>query len=122
MRKAPLVVLAQRLVAGKQLEGPQQQFGEIDDTLTPASLFIERKVLDLATHELVVGLDLVRPRALLFGCVDDRLQLARREALLVDAVRLVHTLDQRQLVLHVHDLEQLRQSGIAVMRAQHAVA
>ena len=43
-------------------------------------------------------------------------------ALLIDAVCLVQPLDQGQLVLHVHDLKQLRQSGVAVMRAQHAVA
>ena len=37
-------------------------------------------------------------------------------------MRAVQPLDQRELVLRVHDLEQLRQLGVAVVRAQHPVA
>ena len=42
--------------------------------------------------------------------------------LVVDVVRLVQPLDQRELVLRVEDLEELRQVRVAVMRAQHPVA
>ncbi len=109
VREAAPVVLAQRVVLRQQLVAAQQQLGEVDDALALARLLVERVVLDLAAREFVVRLDLVRSQSFLLRGVDQRLQLPRGKALVVDVVRLVHALDQRKLVLHVHDLEQLRQ-------------
>ena len=115
-------MLAQSLVPREQLVAAQQQLGEIDDPFALAHRVVERVVLDLAPREIVAGLDLVRAQAFLFRSGDEVLQLPRREALVVDAVRLVQALDQRQLVLRVHDLEELRQVRVAIVRAQHPVA
>ena len=109
MREAAPVVLAEAVVLREQLVAAQQELGEIDHAFALAHRVVERVVLDLAPRELVAGLDLVRAQALLLGAGDEVLQLPRREALVVDVVRLVQTLDQRQLVLRVHDLEELRQ-------------
>ena len=122
VREAAPVVLADALVLRQQLVAAQQQLREIDDALAPAHRVVERVVLDLAAREIVAGLDLVRAQARLLGIGDEVLQLPRREPLVVDAVRLVQALDQRELVLRIDDLEELRQVGVAVMRAQHPVA
>ena len=122
VREAAPVVLAQAVVLREQLVAAQQQLGEIDDAFALAHRLVERVVLDLAPRELVAGLDLVRAQALLLRAGDEVLQLPRRKALVVDAVRLVQPLDQRELVLRVHDLEELRQVRVAVVRAQHPVA
>ena len=53
---------------------------------------------------------------------DEPLHLAGREALLVHVEALQQPLDERELVLRVEDLEQLRQPRLAVVRAQQAVA
>ena len=115
-------MLAQPLVLRQQLVGAQQQLRKIDDAVALARLLVQREVLDLASREFVVRLDLVRAQALFLRCIDQALELPRRKALIVDVVRLVHALDHRELILHVHDLEWLRQLGVAVMRAQHPVA
>ena len=122
VREPAPVVVAQPLVPREQLVASQQQLGEVDDALALAHRLVQRVVLDLAACELVAGLDRVRAQPLLLGAGDEPLQLLRREALVVDVVRLVHPLDQRQLVLRVHDLEQLRQVRLAVVRAEHPVA
>ena len=74
-------------------------------------------MLDQPAREFVAGFDLVRPQALFLGVADETLQLARRKSLVVDAVGLVHPLDQRELVLHIQDLEELRQIRVAVVHA-----
>ena len=79
-------------------------------------------MLDLPPNEFVVRLDVVGPQAFLLRAIDQRLQLARRKAVVVDAVRLVQALDQRELVLRIHDLKKLRQAGVTIMRAQHPIA
>src|SRR5258706_12759924 len=99
MREPALIMLAQHIVMGQKLEGPQQKLGEVDHTLAPASLFVECKMLDLPSNEFILRLDLVGSQAFLLRAVDERLQLARRKAVVVDAVRLVEPLDQRDLVL-----------------------
>ncbi len=122
VREAPTIVLPQRFMSRQQFEAAQQELGKIDHAFAAARLFVEREVLDLTAREVVIRLDLIRPRACLLRAVDQRLQLARGKALIVDAARLVHPFDQRQLVLHVHDLEQLGQPRIAIVGAKHAVA
>ena len=115
-------MLAQPLVLGEELVISQQQFWKIDNTLAFARLLVEGVVLDLPARELVVRLDLVRPQPVFLGGIDQRLQLPRRETLVVDVVRLVQALDERELILRIHDLEQLWQFGVAIVRAQHAIA
>ena len=122
VREAAPVVLAEAVALREQLVAAQQELGEIDHAFALAHRVVERVVLDLAPRELVAGLDLVRAQALLLGAGDEVLQLPRRKPLVVDVVRLVQPLDQRQLILRVHDLEELRQIRVAVVRAQHPVA
>ena len=122
VREAPLVVSAQAVVVAQHLVASQQQLGEVDRALALAHRVVQRVMLDLPARELVARLDRRRPQSLLLRVRDEVLKLSRREALVVDVVRLVHPLDERELVLRVHDLEQLRQVRLAVMRAQHPVA
>src|SRR5205823_11064552 len=122
VREAALIMLSQRVVIGQKLEGPQQKLGEVDYTLAPASIFVERKMLDLPPNEFILRLDLIGPQAFLLRAVDQRLQRSRRKAVVIDAVRLVQPLDQRELILRVHDLVELRQAGVAIVCAQHPVA
>ena len=120
--EARLVMLAQRLVALQQLEGAQQQLGEIDHALALALHVVQLIQLDHLAFDRVVGLDLVGAQALVLGVVDEVLQVLGRVLFVVDVVGLEQALDHRQLVLRVEDLERLRQRGVAVMGAQEAVA
>ena len=120
--KASGIVVTQRVVARQQLVGPQQQLGEVDDALALAAAVVFCINLDHAPRNVIVRLDLVGALALFFLGGDEPLHLARRITLFVDVHALHQPLHQRQLVLGVEDLEQLRQTGLAVMRAQHAVA
>ena len=122
VREAAAVVLAQALVPGKELVAAQQQLGEIDDAFALAHRVVERVVLDLPARQFIGRLHHVRALALLLGIGDEPLELLRRVTVVVQAVRAIHALDQRQLVLRVEDLEELRQVRVAMMRAQHAVA
>jgi len=107
VREAAPVVLTQALVPCQQLVGAQQQLRKVDDAVALARLLVKREMLDLAAGEIVVRLDLVRAQAFLLRNIDKPLKLAGRKALVVDVMRLVHPLDQRELILHVHDLELL---------------
>ena len=123
--KAAPVVLADAVVAAEQLVAAQQQLGEIDHTFALAHRLVQRVVLDLAPREFVARPRPAfgrRPSSLANG--DEACWSCRaRKPLVVDVVRLRgRPLDQRELVLRVHDLEQLRQVRVAVMRAQHPVA
>ena len=122
VREAALVMAAQRIVAGQELVAAQQQLREVDDAFALAHRVVQRVVLDLAPRELVARLHHVRSQALFLGVGHEPLELARREAIVVDVVRAVQALDQRQLVLRIEDLEELRQVRLAVVRAQHPVA
>ena len=67
VREAPLVVSAQRVVAGEQLVAAQQELREVDRAFALAHLVVERVVLDLPAREIVARLDHVRPQALFLG-------------------------------------------------------
>ncbi len=122
MAEAPLVVLAQDFVFRQQLEAPEQQLGEIDCALALALLVVGGVDLGVAAAEFIVGLGLARALALFLVGVDVMLHLLRRKAVFVHVHRLQHALHQRQLVGRVEDLKQLRQSRVAEVRAQQAVA
>ena len=80
-----------------------------------------REGLTALAGEVVPGLDRVRAVAGLLLAVDEVLELARGEFLVVYVQGLQQTLDRGELVARVEDLEQLRQPGIAMMGAQQAV-
>ena len=69
------------------------------------------------TGVIVPGFDRVWPITRFLLAVDEVLQFARREFLVVNIQRLQQTLDGRELIARVEDLEKLRQPGIAVMGA-----
>jgi len=110
------------MVALQQFVGTQQQLGEVDDAFALALLVIEIVQLGHAPLHMVVCLDLVRALAAVLGVVDEVHQVLGRVLLVVHVQRLEHALDHRQLILRIEDLERLRQRGVAVVRAQQAVA
>ncbi len=116
------VVLAQDLVPGKELEGAQQQLSEVHRALALALLVVGGVDLGVTAGDFVPDLDVSRAPALLFLCVDEILRFPRWESVLVDAERLQHALHRGVLVLGIEDLKELRQAGVAVVRAQQAVA
>ena len=64
-------MLAERLVALQQLMAAQQQFGEIDDALAVALVFVFGVELDALLRVVVVGLGLRGTDALLLVRVDE---------------------------------------------------
>ena len=115
-------MFANAFASGQEFVTAQQQFGKVDHALALAHRVVQRVVLDLPARQFVGRLDHVRALALVLGAVDEPLQLLGRIPVVVEVVCAVHALDQRKLVLRVEDLEQLRQVGVAMMRAQHPVA
>ena len=122
VREAPAVVLAKVVALREELVAAQQELGEVHDAFALAHRLVERVMLDLPSREVVAGLDGVGPQPLLLRVGNEIHELPRRITVVVDVVRLVQALDQRQLVLRVEDLEQLRQVRIAKVRAQQPVA
>ena len=109
-------------MARQQLEGAQQQLREIDHALAVALRVVVGVEGDHAAREVVARLDRVGAQPRLLAVVDEVLQLARRELLLVQVLRLGQALDHRELVAGIEDLEELRQARVAVVRAQEPVA
>ena len=116
------VVVAQGFVLREQFVAAQQQLGKIDDAFALTLLVVNRIEFLQAAREAVVIVGINRALAGVLVAVDVPRDLARREFLLIDVGGLHHALDERQLVLAVEDLEELRQPRLAVMRAQHPVA
>jgi hypothetical protein len=71
--------------------------------------------------EVVGGVDVFGAQALLFGVVDEVLEIFRRVLFVVDIQALHQTFDRGELVGGIEDLEGGGQAGVAVMGAQHAV-
>ena len=94
---------------------------EVGDALFLALRVVGGEELDLAARQVVAGRHVARAQPLFLLAVDEALQVARREAVLVDVERPGEALDRRELVLRVEDLELARQSCVLVMRAQEAV-
>src|SRR2546422_5884818 len=84
------VMVAEYLVPGKELIGPQQQLGKIDHALALALLVVGGVDLRKTAGDFVPDLDVSGPPALLFFRVDEILCFPRRESVLVDAQRLHH--------------------------------
>src|SRR5437879_4588387 len=83
-----LVVLAEDLVPGKELESAQQQLREIHHALALALLVVGGVDLGVTAGDFVPDLDVAGTPALLLGRVDEILRVPRRESFLVDAERL----------------------------------
>ena len=122
MAKAPLVMLAHRVLVAQQLVAAQHQLAEVDHALALALGLVELVEIDLAPLILVARAHLVRAQSVLLAAGDEPLQLLRGIALLVDLVLLAQALDRAELVLHVEDLEALRQVGQLPVRAQQPMA
>src|SRR5450830_90783 len=116
-----LIMLAQRLIAYQQLIAAQQQLGEIDHTIALALLIVEIIELDEFTVVIIAGVDILGAQTLILGAIDEVHQIARRILFIIDIHRLEQTLDGRQLILRIENLEGLRQARIAIMRAQQPV-
>ncbi|MCY1503409.1 hypothetical protein D9M68_375340 [compost metagenome] len=105
-----------------QVEGAQQQLGEIDHPAARAGRLVG--LVDAAhggEEQVAAGLDVLRADALVLLAVDEPLRLARRPALLVEAEVADHPLDQALLVVGIEDLEVLAEPGFLPVRAQQAV-
>ena len=83
-----LVVLAEDLVPGKELEAAQQQLREIHHALALALLVVGGVDLGVTAGDFVADLEVAGAPALLLGRVDEVLRVPRRESFLVDAERL----------------------------------
>ncbi len=122
MPEAPLVVLQQAWVIAPQIQGAQQQFGEVDQPGAGAGGLVGSVDAQLGGEEQVAGrLDMLRAQAFVLLPVDEPLRLAGRPALLVQAQLADHPLDQALLVVAVEDLEVFRQLGFLPVRAQQAM-
>ncbi len=120
--KALLVVLAQRVVVAQQFVGAQHQLGEVDHALALALVFVGLVDLDQLARMLVAHLDILRPTTVFLRAGDEPADLLGGEAVLVELHRLDDALDGALRILHVEDLEALRQRGQLPVRAQEAVA
>ncbi len=120
--EARLIMGAQRRIVREQFETAQQQFREIDDAFALALLVVGFVEFDEFAVEVVGGVDVFRPQALLFGIVDEVLEIFRRVLFVVDVEALHQTLDRGELVGGIENLEGGGQTGVAMMCAQHAVA
>ncbi|EMH76398.1 hypothetical protein EHI8A_126200 [Entamoeba histolytica HM-1:IMSS-B] len=120
--EAPLVVFQQAGIVAPQIQGAQQQLGEVDHPGAGAGRLVG--FVDAAhgaEEEIAGGLDVLRSQAFVLLAVDEPLRLACRPALLVEAQFADHPLDDALLVVAVEDLEILRQPRFLPVRAQQAV-
>ena len=108
MAEAALVMLQQAGIVAPQVEGAQQQFGEVNDAGTRASGLVG--FIDAAhggEEQVAAGLDALRADALVLLPVDEPLRLLGRPALFVEAQFTDHPLDQALLIVGVENLEVL---------------
>src|SRR5580704_7705940 len=120
--EAPAVMREQLRVVAPQLEGAQQQLGEVDDPGARARLLISRVQGDqLAARRIAAIGEPRRAASLVLLCVDEPLHLARDPARLVELPGADQLLDEALLVLGIHDLEALHQARLAPVDAQQAM-
>ncbi len=120
--EACLIVGAQRRIVCEQFKAAQQQFRKVDDAFALALLVVGFVEFDEFAVEVVGGVDVFRAQALLFGIVDEVLEIFRRVLFIVDVKALHQTLDRGELVGGIEDLEGGGQACVAMVRAEHAVA
>ena len=120
--KARVVMLAQGLEFRQHFVRAKQQFRKINDTFALTGRFVELIKLNLLSREIVERFHRVRSQPFFLRAGDKPHQLLRRKFFVVDVVGFEDALDQRQLILRVHDGERLRQIGFAPVHAQKAIA
>jgi hypothetical protein len=120
--EARAVMLAEQIIPGQQLEGAQQQLGEIHCAFAATEFFVDVIDLEQFTTVVIRRLHGGRPQPFFLVRVDEMLDLARRVLLVVDVQALHQPLHERELVLAVHDGEQLLQARLAMVGAQQSVA
>ncbi|MNI43711.1 hypothetical protein D3C73_980510 [compost metagenome] len=106
--EALLIVSEQAWVIAPQIEGAQQQFGEVDDAGAQARGLVG--LIDAAhgrQEQIAAGLNVLRAQAFVFLAVDEPLGLTGRPTLFVQAELADHPLDQPLLVIAVENLEGL---------------
>ncbi len=104
--EAPLVVFEQAGVVAPEIQGAQQQLGEIDHPGAGAGRLVG--FVDAAhgaEEEITSGLDVLRPQAFILLAIDEPLRLARWPALFIETQLADHPLDDALLVVAVEDLE-----------------
>ena len=122
VRKARLIVLAQRLVVGEQFKAAQQQFGKIDHTFALALRVVFRKEFQTGALPVRGGRGHVGgAQSGFLVLVDEVLQLARRELAVADVARFQQPLDERELVGGIENLERGNQVCRLVVDAQQSV-
>ena len=122
LRETALIVFAQGRVVAQQLEGAQQQFGEIHQPGTLAAGFVFTINLDpLAAVRVLTLAELRRTAAGIFVAIDKPLRLARRPVGLVEFHVFQHALHHAVLVFAVQNLEVLREPGLFPVAAQQSM-
>ena len=120
--KAPLVVLANRIVVAQQLVRAQHQLAKIHHAFALALLFVKLVKLDLLAAIGIVRGHIAGAHALFLATRNKVGELLGRKALFIHIELLAQPLDGRELVLRVQNLKRLRQARSLVVRAQKAVA
>ena len=120
--KAPLVVLAHRLVVTQQLEAAQHQLAKVHHAFTLALRLVQGINLDFLAHFLVARRQILGALAIFLAPGDEVHQLFRGEPLIVHIELFAQAFDAGQLVLGVQNLKRGRQAGQLVVRSQEAVA
>ena len=115
-------MLAHQRVIAQNLVTAQHQLAKIDHTLALALVFVQLVNLGLFAAFGVAHRHVLRAHALFLATANEPLHLLGRKLFIVDVELLVEPLDGRKLVLHIQNLERLRQVRRLVMRPQKAVA
>ncbi|KAI1692489.1 hypothetical protein Ddc_23582 [Ditylenchus destructor] len=112
----------QAWVVTPQVEGAQQQLGEIDNPGAYAGGLVGFiNAAHGGQEQITAGLDMLWAQAFVFLAVDEPLRLTRRPTLLVEAQLADDPLDQALLVIAVEDLEGLGQARLLPVCPQQAV-
>ena len=122
MFKARSVVQADRVVVTQQLIRAQHQLAKVHHTFALALVFVELVDVDFAAGFIVPHIHIFGTHSIFFATRNEPLQLLGWKTLIVDIVLFAQSLDGRQLVLGVQNLESLRQVGHFVMGSQKPVA
>ena len=123
MAEATLVMLQQAGIVAPQVEGTQQQLGEVDDAGACAGRLVGFiNAAHGGQEQVAAGLDALRADALILLPVNEPLRLLGRPALFIQAEVADYPLDQALLIVRVENLEVLGQPRFFPVRTQQAVS
>ena len=115
MLKARAVMQSDGLVVAQQFKRAQHQLAKVHHAFALALVFVQLVDLHFAAGFVVAHIDVFGAQSIFFASCNEPLQLLGRKALVVHAMLFAKTLDGRQLVLRVQNLEGLWQVGHFVM-------